>query len=249
MSSRTTLAAMLLPLVLASAPRAPGHASTHAPSQVAGDAQSKPAEPSAAAVEIASLPRPASWMNAPKEFKRLSSDSFSITAGKGTDIFNDIASGRPTATAPMLVFPADENFVLTAAVKVDFKAEFDGGFLVVYSDPDHWMKLLFEKGHYGTNSVGSTVTDVDSDGSANSDVAGDEVYLRLWRAKDVYGLYYSLDGKKWIYIRYFRFRASGPLKVGFGSQAPLGEQCTTVFSKIRYSTGPVRDYWTGEPEA
>jgi regulation of enolase protein 1 (concanavalin A-like superfamily) len=226
---------MLLPLFLA---LAPGPAPTQAPSTA----------PPAKRIDLAALPRPGAWTNAPKDFKVLSGDSLSITASKQTDLFNEIGSGRHTATAPMLVFPADDTFVLTAAVRVDFEKEFDGGFLVVYSDPDHWMKLLFEQGHYGPYSVGSTVTDVYSDGSANADVAGNEVFLRLTRAKDVFGFYYSLDGKKWIYIRYFRFSASGPLKVGFGSQSPLGEQCTTVFSRIRYAPRPTRDYWTGEPE-
>jgi regulation of enolase protein 1 (concanavalin A-like superfamily) len=63
----------------------------------------------------------------------------------------------------------------------------------------------------------------------------------------VFGLYYSFDGTKWTYIRYFRFAVPGPLKVGFAAQSPTGEQCTAVFSKIRYSSKAVRDFWTGEP--
>jgi regulation of enolase protein 1 (concanavalin A-like superfamily) len=249
MLSQTTVLALLLPLCLAGAPCAPGSSGpTQAPSQAPAAAEGTPAGSSAERIDLAALPRPRTWMNAAKDFKILSEDSLSITASKQTDIFNDIASGRHVGTAPMFVFPADDTFVLTAALKVDFKQEFDGGFLVVYSDPDHWMKLLFEQSHYGPYSVGSTVTDVHSDGSANADVAGNEVFLRLTRAKDVFGFYYSLDGKKWIYIRYFRFSVKGPLKVGFGSQSPLGEQCTTVFSRIRYSPRPTRDYWTGEPD-
>jgi hypothetical protein len=40
----------------------------------------------------------------------------------------------------------------------------------------------------------------------------------------------------------------GPLNVGFASQSPAGEQCTTVFSKIRYSPKAVGDFWSGEPK-
>jgi len=187
-------------------------------------------------------------MNAPKDFKILSEDSFSITASAKTDLYNDADSGTHTATAPMLLFPAEETFVLTTAVTVDFNQEYDGGFLVVYSDPDHWLKLLFEKSHYGTFSVCSNVTNVNPDDSVNSDVPNKEVFLRLTRAKDVFGFYYSIDGKKWTYIRYFRFPLKGPLHVGFASQSPAGEQCATVFSKIRYSPKAVDDFWTGEPK-
>jgi uncharacterized protein len=214
-----------------------------------GQSPSAPTDRSAGTVEIKALPRPGVWMNAPKDFKKLSDDSFSITASKGTDFYNNAAEGVRVATAPMLLFPADETFVLTTALSVDFKQEFDGGFLVVYSDPDHWVKLLFEKSHYGPFSIGSAVTNGSTDDSVNSDVPGKEVFLRVTRAKDVFVLYYSLDGKKWAYIRYFKFPVTGPLKVGFASQSPTGEQCATVFSKIHYSPRAVRDFWTGEPEA
>ena len=38
------------------------------------------------------------------------------------------------------------------------------------------------------------------------------------------------------------------LKIGFGSQSPTGDECATVFSKIRYSPRAVGDFWSGEPE-
>ncbi len=207
---------MLLSLVLALASFAAGQAPALVPTQAPGQVQGKPADSSAGKIDIKALPRPGAWMNAPKDFKILSEDSFSITASTKTDLYNDVDSGVHLGTAPMLLFPAEDTFVLTTAVTVDFKQEYDGGFLVVYSDPDHWVKLLFEKSHYGP--------------------------------LDVFGFYYSFDGKKWAYIRYFRFPLKGPLEVGFASQSPTGEQCTTVFSKIRYSPKGVGDFWTGEPK-
>jgi uncharacterized protein len=249
MNSRTLLKAMLLPLILAGASCAPDRTPMQPSSQSSGQAQGKPAAFLTGKVEIKALPGPGAWMNAPKDFKILSEDSFSITASTKTDLYNDVESGVHTATAPMLLFPAEDTFVLTTAVTVDFKQEYDGGFLVVYSDPDHWVKLLFEKSHYGTFSVCSNVTNVNPDDSVNTDVPRKEVFLRLTRAKDVFGFYYSIDGKKWAYIRYFRFPVKGPLHVGFASQSPAGEQCTTVFSKIRYSPKVVGDFWTGEPKS
>jgi regulation of enolase protein 1 (concanavalin A-like superfamily) len=210
MSSRTFSTALLLTLFLAWVPCAPGHPSTQAP---------------AAEVEIKALPRRGAWTNAPKDFKRLADDSFAITASKQTDLYNNLDAGTRVATAPMLLFPADDTFVLTTGVK-----------------------FLFEKSHYGPFSVCSNVTNGPSDDSVHADVPTNEVYLRLTRAKDVFVLYYSVDGKKWAYIRYFRFPVKGPLKVGFASQSPTGEQCTSVFSKVRYSAKEVADFWTGEPK-
>jgi regulation of enolase protein 1 (concanavalin A-like superfamily) len=248
MTSHTIIKAMLLPLILVGASSAPDRTPAQPPSQAPGQVQGKPVSLTGK-IDIKALPGPGAWMNTPKEFKILSEDSFSITAPTKTDLYNDLGTGAHTATAPMLLFPAEDTFVLTTAVTVDFKQEYDGGFLVVYSDPDHWVKLLFEKSHFGTFSVCSNVTNVNSDGSVNADVSGKEVFLRLTRAKDVFGFYYSIDGKKWAYIRYFRFPLKGQVYLGFASQSPTGEQCETVFSKIRYSPKPVVDFWTGEPKS
>jgi regulation of enolase protein 1 (concanavalin A-like superfamily) len=101
------------------------------PSQTPEQVQGKP--PSLTGkIDIKALPSPGGWMNAPKDFKILSEDSISITASTKTDLYKDVDSGAHTATAPMLLFPADDTFVLTTAVTVDFKQEYDGGFLVVY---------------------------------------------------------------------------------------------------------------------
>jgi len=226
--------ALLLALFLACAPFAQGET----PSQTS----------SAGKIAIKALPFPGEWVNSPKDFKILSDDSFSITASKETDLYNGLGSPK-VATAPMLLFPAAETFVLTTAVTADFEKEYDGGFLVVYADAEHWVKLLFERSHYGPLSVCSGVTNGETDDSVNADVTGEQVFLRLTREKDVFGLYYSLDGKKWAYVRYFRFPVKGPLKVGFASQSPAGEQATTVFSKVRYAPRKVGDFWSGEPEA
>jgi len=247
-SHRTAIAALLI-LSMAWPSCALAQAAAQAPSTAPGQAPGTGATHSAGTVDIEALPRPASWMNVPKDFRRLAEDSFSITASKETDLYNNADSGLHVATAPMLLFPADDTFVLTTAVTVDFEREYDGGFLVVYSDPDHWVKLLFEQSHYGPFSVCSGVTNVGTDDSVHADVPGKVVFLRVTRARDLFGLYYSLDGQKWFYIRYFRFPVEGPLKVGFAAQSPAGERSTAVFSKIRYSPKAVGDFWTGEPEA
>jgi regulation of enolase protein 1 (concanavalin A-like superfamily) len=182
MPLRTPLKAALLPVFLAWAPCAPGLIPTRVPSDVPDQAQGTPVASSVAEVEIKALPHRGAWMNAPLNFTRLSDDSFSISASKQTDLYNPVDDGADVATAPMLLFPADDTFVLTTAVSVDFKQEFDGGFLVVYSDPDHWVKLLFEKSHYGPFSVCSNVTKGDTDDTVNSDVPSNKVFLRISRA-------------------------------------------------------------------
>jgi regulation of enolase protein 1 (concanavalin A-like superfamily) len=198
-------------------------------------------------IKIKAVPHLFSWINKQKDYRILSDDSVSITASKETDLFNDAESGSVAGNAPMLAFTPDDAFVLTAKATPDFKSAFDGGFLVVYVDQTHWAKLLFEKSHYGPFSVGSSVTNTYSDDSVNADIPGNEVYLRVTKSKEVFTFYYSLDGMKWRYIRFFYFPIKGQLRIGFASQSPSGDQCTTVFSKIVYVPKASRDFWTGEP--
>ncbi|WLT33555.1 DUF1349 domain-containing protein [Geothrix sp. PMB-07] len=205
---------------------------------------SETAQP-AATVTLKALPRPLSWRNQPKAFQVIGDDGLAITAATGTDLYP--SDGKLNATAPMLLFPADESFVLTVQVKVDFRKEFDGGFLVAWADDQHWTKLLFEKSHYGPSSVCSAVTKGEVDDCVNGDIAGNTVWLRVTRNGDEMAFYDSLDGKSWTYVRLFKFPSKGPLRLGFASQAPVSDQCRTVFSHISYKPKPPAEFWSGEP--
>jgi len=198
----------------------------------------------APAITLKAIPFPCAWVNPPKEFKEISGNALSILAANGTDLYNDCGGASKIASAPMLLFEPDPQFVLTAAVSVDFKHEFDGGFLVIYEGENHWGKLLFEKSHGGPLSVCSAVTSTFSDDTVNTQVSVKKVWLRIARTEDKVVFYLSQDGKRWNYIRYFHFQ--GKAKVGFASQSPDGRQCNAVFTQISYSPTAPKDFWTGE---
>ena len=105
---------MPLLLTLVGATCAPVRTSMQPPSQAAWQVQGKSTSLTGK-IEIKALPSHCAWMNEPKDFKILSEDSFSITASTKTDLYKDADSGARTATAPMLLFPADDTFVLTTA--------------------------------------------------------------------------------------------------------------------------------------
>lgn len=199
------------------------------------------------AIQVGALPRPCTWINRPLAFSLDATNELTITAGRKTDLYNGLVPAERTTSAPMLVFAPNAAFVLTAKVSVDFQQEFDGGFLALFVDGGHWAKLLFERSHYGSPSVCSNVTKGDTDECVNGDVPGKEVYLRITRDGDLFTFYSSPEGRTWTYIRLFRFPVKGDLKVGFGSQSPLGERCTTRFTNIHYSPKGSSDFWTGAP--
>ncbi|RXZ67742.1 DUF1349 domain-containing protein [Agromyces albus] len=44
----------------------------------------------------------------------------------------------------------------------------------------------------------------------------------------------SNDGERWEFVRSFAFGAAGPVRTGFGVQAPTGEGCKVTFDDIQF---------------
>lgn len=198
-------------------------------------------------INLRAIPHPLSWGGNPESWEADSSDSLTITAGKGTDIYNYAGGGEDVTNVPMLLFRPDDEFVFTVKVKVDFKVGFDAGSLMLYKDEKNWIKFLFEKGNFGELLVGSAVTRTFTDDAIHAEIKGNEVYLRMARIEEnVIILYCSEDGKNWRYIRLCHFDCSGQIGLGFSAQSPQGESCRARFSEIVYSAKRFDDFWTGD---
>ncbi|NLR62844.1 DUF1349 domain-containing protein [Chitinophaga varians] len=195
-------------------------------------------------VRIKGIPYPCSWINTPQSFN-VAADSLSITAAQGSDFYNYPGGNYNIATAPILAFKPDENFVLTAKIKVDFKKTYDGGAIYVMVDSTQYIKFLFENSHYGKLAVCSGVTNTYTDDSNNAVTGKNEVYFRLAKSGNMFGLFYSLEGKNWEAVRLVNFVPKAPIKIGFSSQSPLGDNCTSTFSEIVYTPGVFKDAKTG----
>jgi regulation of enolase protein 1 (concanavalin A-like superfamily) len=76
-------------------------------------------------------------------------------------------------------------------------------------------------------------------------LAGDEVHYRLSRTGSAFAFHYSLDGDVWSFVRLFRLAADAGARVGFLSQAPMGEACVAQFDEIRYVEHAPRDLRDG----
>jgi uncharacterized protein len=203
---------------------------------VAGSASAEPG------VRIAALPRPLSWQ-APALDSKLSDDgTLAITAGKGTDWFNWPGGGDRKAGAPRLVFEADDDFVLSAKVDVDFRTVWDAGGLALIADDAHWAKLCFEFTNDHHPAVISVVTRDLSDDAGSVPVDGQRAWLKIAKFGGVIFFYASADGRTWTIVRKFALPAARRLQVGFVAQAPDGERLEARFSDIRYQPGPP-DLW------
>jgi hypothetical protein len=92
----------------------------------------------------------------------------------------------------------------------------------------------------------SVVTRGVSDDCNSAAIAGQEVYLRVACTAQTLAFHYSSDGRFWHFVRYFTLGDMTDLRLGFSSQSPTGDGCTSVFSEISYRAGALKDNRSGE---
>lgn len=194
---------------------------------------------------VAGLPGPMLWQNSPVGWKAPPGGGLSITAGKQTDWFVSPMGGDQRDNSPRLIFEPADDFVLSARVTVDFRSQWDAGVLVLYVNDSAWAKLCFEMTVEKHPAIVSVVTKTFSDDNNSIAIAGSKVYLKIAKAGQAIFFYASEDGQSWKIIRAFSFGPGAKVRVGFSSQSPVGEGCTTVFDQITYLPKRV-DLWTGK---
>ncbi|MXV50711.1 DUF1349 domain-containing protein [Pedobacter sp. HMF7647] len=198
------------------------------------------------AAKISAIPKPISWDVQPLSFVT-GPKSITIKAGKETDLYT-FADGRfYINNAPKMLFTPDTAFIMSVKITPDFKNEYDGGALLIYSNKENWAKLLFEKNEDGSLGLGaSLVNNKHGDDSYHIAVNSGSVYTKVARSGDFFVFYYSLDGKSWKIIRSLPYAKSADLRVGFYAQSPKGESCTVKFEDISYDARPFKNFSTGE---
>jgi regulation of enolase protein 1 (concanavalin A-like superfamily) len=196
-------------------------------------------------VALAGISGPWIWQNPPASWKVESGSTLTIAAGKRTDWFASPIGDDRSDNTPRLLFKPAENFVLSAKVTVDFRSQWDSGALVLYANDSLWAKLCFEMTIEKHPAIVSVVTRDVSDDNNSIPISGSTVYLKVAKAGSAIFFYASQDGQNWSIIRAFSLGANPDLRIGFSSQSPVGDGCTTVFSQINYMPRRV-DLWSGK---
>jgi len=73
-----------------------------------------------------------------------------------------------------------------------------------------------------------------SDDNISIPIKGSSVYLKVSKSGHAIFFFASEDGQNWSIVRIFSLGDNLDLRVGFSSQAPVGEGCTTKFTEIKY---------------
>lgn len=196
-----------------------------------------------AMIKIEAIPFPLEWQPGPQSWT-LESGTLSASAGPQTDLFVDPLGKVNVHNAPMLVFEAQGDFMLSSQVEVDFQSTFDAGVLVIYQNPNSWAKLCFEYSPQGQPMIVSVVTKGTSDDCNSVVMAGNQVYLRMAKIGDGFAFHYSGDAKIWHLVRVFRLEAV-PTKAGFLVQSPTGQGCTATFSGVAFHAQRLGDIRSG----
>jgi uncharacterized protein len=196
-------------------------------------------------VTLRGIPYKLFWENSPVKFTS-KTDEILIEAGAKTDMFRDPNVAYNTDNAPKLLFYADSDFVLTAAIEHAFTNQWDGGAIVIKQDSLNWIKFCFEKDYTGARRVVSVVTKNISDDCNSVEMHGNKVFYKVAKAGNVITFYFSDNGLHWYLIRHLQFDTHGPFKVGFLAQSPTGNFCDVKFSNISYQIKRIKDPYLGE---
>ena len=196
-------------------------------------------------VTIPSLPTPLRWHDVPVNWSLDSNNKLSISAGKQTDWFLDPAGSVNILNAPALFTQVQQPCMLKARVTSNASATFDAGVLAVYQADDQWAKLCFELSPQKQLTIVSVVTKGTSDDCNSVPIIGQSVYLRLSVLEKAFAFHYSLDDKTWNLVRYFTLGERQNLEIGFLSQSPTGEGCTSIFNQIAFVPQKLSDLRSG----
>jgi len=195
--------------------------------------------------QIKGIPADIYWINEPKNWS-LTDTELSITAGDKTDFFIDPRKEYQKWNAPAAVFIPDDTFLLSVQVKVGLHSEYDAGVLIIYENNTTWAKLCLELSPAGKPFLVSVVNNKISDDTNHMEISNQYVFIRIaGLGKKAYALHYSEDGKHWNLLRYFSLESINTPKVGFSSQSPAGDECTSVFSNIVYQEKKLNNIRSG----
>lgn len=198
-------------------------------------------------VKIGAIPYLMNFENTPTDYKILGDDHLSITAPENTDLFISPDGYYKINKSPRLIFRPDSDFILTAKITVDFHAKWDAGVLILYNDPQHFVKFCLEKDFKGQTRVVSVVCNETADDCNSMPVDTNEVYYRIIGStkNKSFGLFYSLDNQRWFPIRNFKLDRIDNLQIGFSAQSPAGKSCSVDFSDINLQQRKPLDWWQG----
>lgn len=176
------------------------------------------------------------------------SGKIEMTAGPETDFFTE--PGQPPydkANAPLLLRSVDNTKPFTFSFKTTpvHTVKYDAGMAFLYVDNHHWLKFAFEADERMKTRMVTVKTKDFSDDNNHDVVPSQSAYLKISSDTKVVGFYYSMDGKDWQLVRVFKNEYPAILRVGIGTQSPMGKGNKSVFEDFQFEETSVKDFRMG----
>jgi len=181
------------------------------------------------------------WMNPPESFE-VKESTLQIVAREGSDFFNNPEDGTISQSAPFLYERVSGDFVATALVEPDFRAQWNAVGLMVHIDSLNWIKFAFENSDAtgpGIVSVVTKNTSDDANGAMLSDVS--RLWLAVVRKDDNYAMHWSLDGRNYKMARLTAMKPVSGVKIGIEAQSPVGVRATHRIHSFTVASRTVTD--------
>jgi len=142
--------------------------------------------------------------------------------------------------APMILFPAGDEFVFSAKVAAPLTHVYDVAALVVYVDAENWAKLCYENSVEMKATLVSVVNRGLSDDCNGPETEAGYIYYAILRRGAEFAFHWSADGKTWHLLRHFRLESAAPVRIGFAVHGVDEDPLTGTFSEIHY-VGAVKE--------
>jgi regulation of enolase protein 1 (concanavalin A-like superfamily) len=184
------------------------------------------------------------WLNEPPEWS-CHEGVLHIVPAAPSDFFRPFGGGG-NDNCCLLYEQVAGDFTAVASVRARLADYGDAAAVTVRASDRQWAKLCLERSPVGEVSLVSVVTDPWSDDSNSERVVEPECFMRLTRKGPVFGMHYSLDGRRWRFVRMFHMDAPEQVMVGIHAQAPFTPGCEAFFSSFSISPEPVPDFRSGD---
>lgn len=183
-----------------------------------------------------------------EQLKKSANGNIELSASAETDFF--IEPGTPPyekANAPVLLKSVDNTKPFTFSFKTTpvHTVKYDAGMAFIFVDNKHWLKFAFEADERMKKRIVTVKTKDFSDDNNHDVVNNPSVYLKISSDTKSIGFYYSIEGKQWQLVRVFKNEYPPTIKIGVGSQSPVGKGNKSLFEDFQFSHQSVKDFRTG----
>lgn len=177
------------------------------------------------------------WIREPKEYK-IEPDRIEITTTPHTDLWQQTYYHFRNDNAPVLQLETEEKF-FSFIVKTEFTGSchrFDQCGIVMYLDPENWLKGSVEYENENFQHLGSVVTNHGYSDWATTTISADvkTMWYRFSRREDDYCIECSMDGKNYSQMRICHmWKGDGKISFGVYACSPEDSSFKAVFTNMQ----------------